>query len=263
MERSAAAAAWLLRAHEARARYEALPAELAPRNAEEAYRIQDDFVALRAKKLGGIAGYKIALSTPAMQQFVGVDMPQAGMMLESTVRRSPASLRAADYVNLIVEFEIAVRVFEDLPAADAPFSRGRVMRSVDAIMPAIEIADDRNADYALIRRSPLDLIADNCWNEGAVLGAPSDNWQHIDLSALRGVARINGRAVGEGRGADALGHPFDAVAWVCNHLAKLGRGLLRNDVVITGSLVTTKKVKAGDRVQFSLDGIGDVELRVE
>jgi 2-keto-4-pentenoate hydratase len=198
-----------------------------------------------------------------MQKFAGVDRPQAGVLLESTVRRSPAAVRAADYVNLIVEFEVAVRVFEDLPAADAPFSRGRVMQSVDAVMAAIEIADDRNADYSTLRRNPLHLIADNAWNEGAVLGAPSGNWQHLDLSALRGTARINGELVGEGKGGDALGHPFDAVAWVCNHLASLNRGLLRNEVVITGSLVTTKKAKAGDLVQFSLEGIGDVELKVE
>src|SRR4051812_22865583 len=151
-----------------------------------------------------------------MQKFVGVNQPQAGVLLESTLRSSPASIRAADYVNLIVEFEIAVRVFEDLPAADAPFTRERVMQSVESIMPAIEIADDRNADYALLRKGPLDLIADNGWNEGAVLGKASTQWKSLDLSATRGVARINGATVGEGRGADALGHPFDAVAWICN-----------------------------------------------
>ena len=60
-----------------------------------------------------------------MRRFVGVDMPMAGMMLESTLHRSPAQVRAADYVRLIVEFEIAVHIAEDLPAADRPFSRAR------------------------------------------------------------------------------------------------------------------------------------------
>src|SRR4029077_10797708 len=100
----------------------------------------------------------------------GVVPRQAGVMLESTVRRSPARIRAADYVGLIVEFEIAVEMADDLPAADAPFSRERVAKAVGAVMPAIEIADDRNADYAQLVQHPLDLIADNTWNEGAVLG---------------------------------------------------------------------------------------------
>ena len=263
MDKAEAAAEWLFQAHAQRKRFEHLPQALAPRTADEAYAIQDDFVALRAKKLGGISGYKIALSTPAMQKFVGVDRPQAGMILESTLRRSPARVRAEDYVNLIVEFEIAVEVSEDLPAADAPFTRERVMQSVGAVMPAIELADDRNADYALLSKHPLDLVADNGWNEGAVLGAAVKGWKTLDLANMRGVARINGVVIGEGKGADALGHPFEALAWMCNHLASLGRGLLRREVVITGSLITTKTVKAGDQVEFSLDGLGGVTLRVD
>jgi 2-keto-4-pentenoate hydratase len=257
------AARKLFESHERRERFAPLPAELAPRTIAEAHAIQDAFVALRAQKLGGIAGYKIALTTPQMRRFVGVDEPQAGMMLESTLHRSPARVRAADYVRLLVEFEIAVQVAEDLPAIDKPFSRERVARAVGAVMPALELADDRNADYSQLSRHPLELIADNCWNEGAVLGAPVGDWRRIDLAAVRGTAKINGQPVGEGHGGDAMGHPLDAVAWLANHLASIGRGLLPGDVVITGSIITTKAVNAGDRVAFEVEGLGTVELRVE
>jgi 2-keto-4-pentenoate hydratase len=138
-----------------------------------------------------------------------------------------------------------------------------VAAAVGAVMPAIELADDRNADYASLVRHPLELIADNGWSEGAVLGLPVSSWKDIDLGAVRGVATINGQPVGEGRGAEAMGHPFDSVAWVANHLAAHGRGLLRKDVVITGSLVTSKFPRAGDRVGFSLEGFGTVELVVD
>jgi len=257
------AALRLFEAHERRERFAPLPAELAPRSIDEAHAIQDAFVAQRAQKLGGIAGYKVALTSQQMRRFVGVDEPQAGMMLESTLHRSPARVRAADYVRLVVEFEIAVQIAEDLPAADKPFSRERVARSVGAVMPALELADDRNADYSQLARHPLELIADNCWNEGAVLGAPVQDWKTIDLAAVRGVATINGNKVGEGRGADAMGHPLDAVVWLADHLASIGRGLLRGDVVITGSIVTTKAVTAGDRVLFDAGELGKVELQVD
>lgn len=250
-------------AHRARERFSPLPAELAPRSAEDAYAIQDAFVALRAHRLGAIAGYKIALASKEMQRFVGVDAPQAGVLLESTLHRSPARIRASDYVRLIVEFEIAVQLAVDLPAVDAPFSRSRVAASVRAVMPAIEIADDRNADYRELARHPLELIADNAWSEGAVLGPPVTGWKGLDLAALRGVATINGENVGEGVGAAALGHPLDAVAWVANHLAAHGRGLVFRDVVITGSMITSKAVKAGDLVRFSVENLGEVELRVD
>src|ERR1700741_3019765 len=116
---------------------------------------------MRAQKRGALAAYKIALTSAEMPRFVGVDSPQAGVMFESTLQRSPARVRAADYVRLIVEFEIAVRIAEDLPAADKPFFRDRVARSVGAVMPALELADDRNADYKALAKHPLELIADN------------------------------------------------------------------------------------------------------
>jgi len=258
-----AAARHLFEAHRRHERFAPLPADLAPSTVEQAYAIQDRFVALRAEELGAIAGYKIALSSQEMQRFVGVTEPQAGVMLQSTLHRTPARVRAADYVHLIVEFEIAVRMAADLPAADAPFSRSRIAESVGAVMPAIEIADDRNADYSKLARHPLELIADNGWNEGAVLGVPLEDWRALDLAAARGVATINGRKVGEGVGAAALGHPLDAVAWIANHLAAHGRGLVFRDVVITGSIITTKTVQPGDLVRFEVERLGAVELRVD
>jgi 2-keto-4-pentenoate hydratase len=261
MKKAAEAAAWLLQAHDRRQAFVALPEPLAPRTPDDAYAIQESFVALRAKRLGAAVGYKIALSSAAMQRFVGVDSPQAGVMLHSTLRRSPARVRAADYVGLIVEFEIAVELADDLPAADAPFSRSRVAKAVGAAMPAIEIADDRNADYARIKEHPLHLIADNAWNEGAVLGSPVAKFGPLEQA--KGTAFINGQAVGQGVGTEAMGHPFDAVAWIAGHLAARGHGLLRGEVVITGSLVTSKRVKAGDRVRWEVEGLGGVELNVE
>ena len=88
-------------------------------------------------------------------------------------------------------------------------------------------------------------------------------WAALDLAAVRGVATINGKVVGEGVGAAAMGHPLDALTWVANHLAAHSRGLVFRDVVITGSIITTKVVQAGDLVKFSIDQLGDVELRVD
>ena len=253
---------WLLKAHAGHKRFAALPAALAPRSAEEAYAIQAEFVGMRARKLGRVAGYKIALTTPAMRKMMGMGDSIAGDMLEKTLLRSPAQVSADDYVRLLVEFEIAFEMAEDLPAIGAPYTRESIAKAVGAAMPALELADDRNADYAKLRDHPLMLIADNAWNEGAVLGKPVRDWQGVDLAALKGVARINGKKVGEGNGRDVMGHPLEALAWVANNLAARGLGLWRSDVVITGSLVTTKYPKAGDAIEFEAGELGTVELQV-
>jgi 2-keto-4-pentenoate hydratase len=257
------AAEWLFRAHAAREKFAPMPPELAPRDVSAAYLIQTEYVALRSAALGQVTGYKIALTTPAMRAMVGLDDSVAGDMLDKTIRRGNSRVRAADYVRLIVEFEIAVELAEDLPAIGAPYDRARVAAAVGALMPALELADDRNADYALMKENALMLIADNAWNEGAVLGEPLRDWRGIDLAALKGTAFINGRNVGEGQGRDVMGHPLDALAWIANHLASRGLGLWRGDVVITGSLVTSKFPKAGDAVRCEAGALGSVELHVE
>ena len=129
-------------------------------------------------------------------------------------------------------------------------------------MPAFELADDRAADYTTLSSLALGLVADNAWNEGAVLGQPILNWKDADLAAVRGVAKINGVQVGEGYGRDVMGHPFEALAWVANNLARRGRYLRAGEFVITGSLVTSKFPKAGDLVEFELGELGRAELRV-
>jgi 2-keto-4-pentenoate hydratase len=254
---------WLFEAHRKRERFAPLPPELAPRDMVEAYAIQGQFVGRRAEQLGPVSGYKIALTTPAMRAMVGLDDSVAGDMLESTIHRGDTRVRAADFQRLVVEFEIAFELAEDLPAIDAPYTRERIARAVACAMPAFELADDRNADYAKLKENALMLAADNGWNEGAVLGKPVAKWAGIDLAALKGVATLNGEKIGEGHGRDVMGHPLDALAWVANNLASRGLGLWRGDVVITGSLVTSKFPKAGDRLRFEAGALGAVELAVD
>ncbi|CAN0267112.1 unnamed protein product, partial [Phaeothamnion confervicola] len=228
----------------------------------ESYAVQDEFVKLKSRACGPVVGYKIALTTAAMRAMVGLGDSIGGAMHEKQVVREPAAVRAADYGRLIVEFEVAVQLRADLPAHGAPYTRDSVAPAVGAVMPALELADDRNADYATLASQAFGLVADNAWNEGAVLGAPVQDWASIDLAALRGAATINDEVVGEGYGRDVMGHPFEALAWVANNLAQRGRHLRAGQFVITGSLVTSKFPKAGDRIGFDLGALGSVRLEV-
>ena len=257
------AAKWLHDAHQQRARFAPIPDELAPKSIEDAYAVQADYVGLRHEQLGPVVGYKIAVTTAAMRQLTGLSDAIAGEMLEKSVRRGPARIRASDYVRLIVEFEIAVQLADDLPVVGAPYTRETVAASVGAVMPAFEIADDRNADYSTLSAHPMMLIADNAWNEGAVLGEPVQNWRDIDLAALRGAAFADGKPIGEGFGRDVMGHPFEALAWLANNLASRGLGLWRSDVVITGSLVASRFAAPGEVLRFDAGPLGAVDLQVD
>ncbi len=245
--------------HRSRARYRPLDTALRAAPLDDAYRIQDALHRLmRAVGRGDIAGWKIALTSKAMQQMTGVDQPAAGAIFSSTVLTSPARIDAAAYHHLGVEFEVAVRLDDDLPVTGGPWTRGSVARRVAACMPAFELVEDGDADYKTL--DAFTLVAQNAWNGGVVLGAPVTDWRGLDLENAATRCWINDAPAGAGKTGDAMGHPFEAVTWVANLLNRHGRMLRSGMIVMTGSSITTKFPAPGDRVRFAIDGLGEISL---
>ena len=93
-----------------------------------------------------------------------------------------------------------------------------------------------------------------------MLGAPSADWRSVDLE--RAVTRcwVNDEPSGQGKTGDAMGHPFEAVAWLANLLNRRGRTLERGMIVMTGSSITTRFPSPGDRVRFVVEGLGEARL---
>ena len=225
-----------------------------------AYAVQREYVRLQMQTLrGGAVGYKIGLTSPRMQAMCGIDRPIAGIILKERVRQSGARLRRSDYGRLGLEFEIAVRMARDLRPNDRRVELSEVAAAVDAISPAIEIVDDRGCDYATLE--VLSLVADNSWNAGVVLGRFSKPWP--DLAAIEGVVTANDVVVDRGVGRDVLGHPFQSVAWLAEHLAGAGDVLRAGDIVMTGNLVTTKFPTASSTYRFEAMGLGAVEVSID
>lgn len=248
-----------LEMHRARTRYRPLDAAVRAAPLDDAYRIQDALHGLLAAAgRGTIAGWKIALTSKAMQQMTGVDQPAAGAIFSSVIHPSPAKIDVGAYHHLGVEFEVAVRLGDDLPASGGPWTRATVAERIAACLPAFELVEDGDADYKTL--DAFTLVAQNTWNGGVVVGAPVIDWRPVDLES--GVTRcwINGEAAGHGRIGDALGHPFEAVAWLANLLNRRGRRLERDMLVMTGSSITTKFPSPGDRIRFAIDGLGEIAL---
>jgi 2-keto-4-pentenoate hydratase len=103
-------------------------------------------------------------------------------------------------------------------------------------------------------------VADDFFAAGCVLGKPVARTKAPDLLEVVGRAIVNGDEVSRGTGADVLGHPHHALAWLANHLAAEGRGLHAGQIVLTGSLVKTIWLKAGDSVVMKLSGLGNVAV---
>jgi 2-keto-4-pentenoate hydratase len=260
MEDAAArrAAQSLLAAHKANVQFKTLGPPDKPLTIVDAYDIQDRYVALLRGEHGDPVGYKVGLTSATMQKFCGIDHPIAGVVLAKRLLRSGASVRRADYGRLGLEFEVAVRINSDVPVTAAPCTADMIAPHVGGVGTAIELVDDRAADYSSL--DVLSLIADNSWNGGIVLSEFSPQWP--DLEAILGRATKNGAALGEGHGRDILGHPFNSVAWLATQLNSRGVGLKAGQVVMTGSVMKTDFPDAAASYRFDFEGLGVVEVQV-
>ena len=261
MDRIVAAAQIIATSRRNRVGLKALPPDVAPKDEAEGYRVQRALHDLMLPESGSLIGYKIGCTSKVMQQYLDIPHPCGGGVFARGVHESGVRLRAADFVRVGVECEIAVRIGRDLPASVGPFTAEWMMEAIESYLPAIEIVDDRYEKWETLGAPTL--VADDFFAAGCVLGAPVARTDAPDLLAVQGRALINGAEAGRGTGADVLGHPHHALAWLANHLADEGRGLHAGQIVLTGSLVKTVWLKAGDHVVMELEGLGRVEAGFE
>jgi 2-keto-4-pentenoate hydratase len=258
MDNILAAAKIIASARRNRTPLKSLPPDIAPRDEAEGYRIQRAVHDLLLPQFGAMVGYKIGCTSVVMQQYLDIPHPCAGGVFEKGVHESGAELKASDYVRVGVECEIAVKLARDLAPSEAPFTAEWVGEAIEAYHPAIEIVDDRYVKWETAGAPTL--VADDFFAAGCVLGEAVARSAVPDLLKVVGRALINGAEVGRGTGADVLGHPHHALAWLANHLAAEGKGLHGGQIVLTGSLVKTVWLKAGDSVAMELSDLGNVAV---
>ena len=260
MDRISEAARAIVSARRSQSPLGVLPLSLRPQSEADAYAIQEAVhEVLTASGWGSLVGYKIGCTTQVMQQYLGVETPCAGGVFAGSVHSSGVALDCGAFLRVGVECEIAVRLGRDLPPSDAPFTTEDVARAISSYMAAMEIVDDRYVDWR--QTDTPTLIADDFF-AGCVLGEEVDRDAAPDLPHVVGRTFINGVEVGRGIGADVMGHPHAALAWLANNLSGRGRTLRVGQIVLTGSLVQTVWLAPDDQVDVAVSGLGRVSLRL-
>jgi 2-keto-4-pentenoate hydratase len=237
-------------------RLDELPARCRPGTRAEGYAIQAEVAKLSGQS---IAGWKIAATSTAGQQHIRVDGPLAGCLLSARALEGGARISLAGNHMKVAEAEFAVRMGTPLPKRAEAYSVSEVLAAVASLHPAIEVPDSRYEDFT--RVGAAQLIADvacACW---FVLGpATRADWRVIDLARHSVAAYRNGALAGQGSGANVLGDPRSALAWIANELSTYGDGLRAGDVVITGTCLTPVPVFAGDSVKADFGEFGVFEV---
>ena len=224
-----------------------------PLSTSAAYAIQDELIALMTAELShAVVGYKIGLTSQAMQLMCGISSPVYGQILRAGLLPGGAYIDPANFGHLGIEFEIAVRISKDVNVL--PKTLQEMANYVDAVCPAFELIDDRHANYSMLDASSL--IADNAWNAGVVLG----QWQALpaNLQTLEGRIFVDGVQVDSAQVGAALNHPLESVWWLSAELARQGKQLQAGMMVMTGSIVKTRFPVQGQQWRYAVEGLGEV-----
>ena len=228
---------------------------------EDGYAVQQRANAALERDLGPRVGHKIGGTTAPMRAYINVPEPVGGEVFQTQLHPDGASVRRTDFVRLGIETEIAVRLGRDLPPRAEPYDRAEVGQAVAALMPSIELVDDRYQDFVAIGGPTL--IADNAFDAGCVLGPERTDWQGLDLAALTARTRLDGTVLAHGLSDQLLGHPLDALTWLANRRSRLGLGLAAGSFVSLGTITPVQWVAAPGTFRIEVEALGAVSVRVE
>lgn len=223
---------------------------------EDAYAIQEAFVAQQVAAGRTIKGYKVGLTSKAMQEMSGSTEPDFSAMTDDLFLPEDTPLEYARFFRPMIEIEVAFVMKSTLKGPGIlPVD---VIRATDFILPSIEIVDFRVGPGPGM--TVVDTVADLAACGAAVLGANPRRLDQVDLRTLQGEMIINGEVAQAGLAAAVLGNPVTSVAWLANKLGEFGVTFEPGHTVLTGSFVRAMPVKAGDEVIARFDqGLGDVK----
>jgi 2-keto-4-pentenoate hydratase len=255
MDQPREAAALLLARWRAGTVLAALPSPPATRAA--GYAIQAELA-----RLSGAAhyGWKIAATSVAGQRHIGVSGPLAGRILADRVIPEGTEVPFGANRMAVAEAEFAFRLDADLPPRSAPYTVEEALAAVATLHPAIEIPDSRFTDF--VHAGEASLIADLACGHWFVAGAAApDSWRRLDLAAHPVTARRNDGPVLPGLGANVLGDPRIALAWLVNEISALGLTLRAGETITTGTCLTPIPIAPRDRIAADFGPLGRIAIR--
>jgi 2-keto-4-pentenoate hydratase len=233
----------------ARARSEWFPAAWEDKlSNDQAYEVLFGIMARRLAAGERQIGWKVGLTSKAIQQQFNVHEPVFGCILESLP--SGHVFAPADLISPGFENELCLRLGKDLAGT---ITRDEASAAIDAVYPSLEIIETRGN---LTKQLAL-ALADNAQQKAVILGSPVPLPAHPETIEARVI--INGETAATGTGDAVLGHPLNSVVWLAAKLAQFGRSLKAGEIIMSGSFTRQFPIRPGDKIRCEFSGIGTVE----
>jgi 2-keto-4-pentenoate hydratase len=229
---------------------------LAPMDLRAAYEVQSLNNDLQIDEGLTPAGWKIGLTSLAVQRQLGVDQPDFGRLFANWEIFDDLPASPSTLLQPRVEAEVAFVLDADLD--QSPVRSVDVLRATAFVVPAIEIVASRITNWDI---SIVDTVADNASSGSYVIGSHPTLLSAVDLREV--VMEMSGPSgiVSSGSGSACLGHPVNAVVWLANRMADLGSPLRTGDLVLSGALGPMADVEPGGTYEATITGLGSVRAR--
>ena len=256
-----AAVAQLHHAEQARVQIRALSLSHPDMDMDDAYAIQRSWVERKLAEGRRVIGYKIGLTSRAMQMAMNIDTPDYGVLLDDMLFPNGATISAGNFTDPRLEVEFAFVLKAPLAGEDVTLEQ--VLAATDYVVPALELIaarsyrTDPETGYT---RKVFDTIADNAANAGIILGDHPVAPKEIDLRWSGAILYLNGEVEETGLAAGVMDHPAHGIRWVCRRFARHGIGLEPGQVILSGSFTRPILVRAGDRIRADYGALGEITL---
>ena len=223
---------------------------------EDAYKIQERFVARRVAAGETIVGKKIGATSKPVQDFLEVYQPDFGMLTSGMVYQEGDTIDLGTLIQPKAEAELAFVLKEDLKGPG--ITAMDVIRATDYVLPCFEIVDSRVTAWNI---KIQDTVADNASCGVYVLGKTKGDPRRLDITLAGMVLEKNGELFSTGVGAAVQGSPANAVAWLANTLGELGIPFKAGEVILSGSQSALVPVADVDELVCTVGGLGSCRVK--
>lgn len=219
---------------------------------ETAYRVQLGVLAQHVRAGDRHVGWKVGLTSKAMQAQQRVHEPVFGFLLASGELSSGARIPFAELINPGFEIELALTIGRALRGPG--ITTEHAAAAISAMAPAFEIIEKRGDFAADLNVS----LADNAQQRFFVTGPAVPVAPGADLAAVSMEARVNGAFVERAQGREVLGTPAASAAWLANKLAEFDLTLEAGMRIMSGSFTKQYPLRGGDRIEARFEPVGTV-----
>ncbi len=255
------AAADLYQAEQSRIQIDPVTLTYPEMDMEDAYAIQKSWVDQKVQDGRKVIGYKIGLTSRAMQRVMKIETPDYGVLLDDMVFPNNGEIVAADFTDPQLEVELAFVLKDRLFGEEVTIEQ--VIAATDYVVPAFELIAARSfrvhpeTGYT---RTVCDTISDNAANAGIIMGDNTVSANDVDLRWCGAIVKQNGVVEQTGLAAAVLDHPANGICWIAKRFAKHGIALEPGQILLSGSFTAPVKVKTGDKITAEYGPLGDISV---